>query len=413
MKQYLEYTIFITLGKYINIIMINCQIIGKQGGNLNSQCTMGALYSLKACFITLLFIMFFFVFGWDSIQKFREKKTIIIEGSTEYAKDDHPAIIACASVNGQTGWRDPSVTEKVFETICHAADNAKQASNCVDKETFNFSEIINETQDANRNYISQPQWQLYKNLFTGKCFTLNISAAVIGTDIHHPLTIKYAQAANYQYSMVHDPNFFILGPNPETMPRILQIIGPEYGTKLLYLQTIEHIKMSLPDRPCQGSPSYSFTRCIQNSLSNKVGCRQEWDMWSDPETPACTEMGQLKQLYDEGMKIHQLEKKKLASKTGCLLPCRYKEYQIVSILEQGSPPSRILNLVRSTSSVIVKTDHLLYPFSSFLAEFGGALGLFLGFSFLMVWDFLQLTFGLIISKFKWIKPSRRQRLKTI
>ena len=31
----------------------------------------------------------------------------------------------------------------------------------------------------------------------------------------------------------------------------------------------------------------------------------------------------------------------------------------------------------------------MYPFSSFVAEAGGALGLFLGFSFLMLWNVLE------------------------
>ena len=36
----------------------------------------------------------------------------------------------------------------------------------------------------------------------------------------------------------------------------------------------------------------------------------------------------------------------------------------------------------------VETEELIYPWQSFLAEFGGALGLFLGFSFMTVWDSL-------------------------
>ena len=32
---------------------------------------------------------------------------------------------------------------------------------------------------------------------------------------------------------------------------------------------------------------------------------------------------------------------------------------------------------------------LVYPFQSFIAEFGGSLGLFLGFSFMTIWDGLK------------------------
>ena len=36
----------------------------------------------------------------------------------------------------------------------------------------------------------------------------------------------------------------------------------------------------------------------------------------------------------------------------------------------------------------LEEEEYVYPFISFVAEFGGALGMFLGFSFIMVWDFI-------------------------
>ena len=46
-------------------------------------------------------------------------------------------------------------------------------------------------------------------------------------------------------------------------------------------------------------------------------------------------------------------------------------------------------LAYATTQVTLKEEVYMYPFRSFLAEFGGALGMFLGFSFLMVWDFIK------------------------
>ena len=41
------------------------------------------------------------------------------------------------------------------------------------------------------------------------------------------------------------------------------------------------------------------------------------------------------------------------------------------------------------ASVTEEQDMLAYDFSSFVAEVGGALGLFLGFSFYLLWEFFK------------------------
>ena len=40
----------------------------------------------------------------------------------------------------------------------------------------------------------------------------------------------------------------------------------------------------------------------------------------------------------------------------------------------------------------------VYPFQSFVSEFGGALGLFLGFSFMMLWDLIETSSKCLLSK---------------
>ena len=39
--------------------------------------------------------------------------------------------------------------------------------------------------------------------------------------------------------------------------------------------------------------------------------------------------------------------------------------------------------------IITETEDWVYPEISFIAEFGGALGLFVGFSFYMIWDIAE------------------------
>ena len=56
---------------------------------------------------------------------------------------------------------------------------------------------------------------------------------------------------------------------------------------------------------------------------------------------------------------------------------------------QGDPAIMILGISFSTNMLTVMEEVYSYPFYSLLAEFGGALGLFLGFSFMTFWDLAE------------------------
>ena len=46
------------------------------------------------------------------------------------------------------------------------------------------------------------------------------------------------------------------------------------------------------------------------------------------------------------------------------------------------------NIILANSEVIEEEEHYIYDFISFISECGGSLGLFLGFSFLMVLNYV-------------------------
>ena len=75
-------------------------------------------------------------------------------------------------------------------------------------------------------------------------------------------------------------------------------------------------------------------------------------------------------------------------RTGCLKPCHYLKYNIVGDrLPTSYKYQNFLFSLNSVSNVtFVKTELLVYPWTSLVAEFGGSLGLFLGVSFMSLWD---------------------------
>ena len=82
--------------------------------------------------------------------------------------------------------------------------------------------------------------------------------------------------------------------------------------------------------------------------------------------------------------------------TGCNLPCTYIEYQ------QQGPTQEFgnqfgLGVIFANTEVLVQTDVLVYPLLSFIAEFGGALGLFLGLSLNMLIDVFDIVFKVVMN----------------
>ena len=66
------------------------------------------------------------------------------------------------------------------------------------------------------------------------------------------------------------------------------------------------------------------------------------------------------------------------------------KYYKTTELQQLPDPSGLAGYTFgfSTNTVVVKEEAYLYPFGSLVAEFGGTLGLFVGFSFLTLWEIL-------------------------
>ena len=90
------------------------------------------------------------------------------------------------------------------------------------------------------------------------------------------------------------------------------------------------------------------------------------------------------------LKYEELEV--IQTKTGCGKPCNYLEYKF-----QGGPvPSSfklsdssdyfVFSLLAQTRHTSVEREELLYQKSTMVAEVGGTLGLFLGFSFMTIWN---------------------------
>ena len=83
---------------------------------------------------------------------------------------------------------------------------------------------------------------------------------------------------------------------------------------------------------------------------------------------------------------------------GCKKPCNYQEYKIIGDKAPTAWAKKGLltfALLAVDNNIYVETEALLYPGTSLVAEIGGTLGLFIGFSFMILWDAIVRVLHLI------------------
>ena len=68
------------------------------------------------------------------------------------------------------------------------------------------------------------------------------------------------------------------------------------------------------------------------------------------------------------------------------MPCNYKEYKFLESSPIPLSQASSVAFWAASSKTQIEEEVLLYPFTSLIADFGGYLGLFLGFSFLALWQ---------------------------
>ena len=110
----------------------------------------------------------------------------------------------------------------------------------------------------------------------------------------------------------------------------------------------------------------------------------------------CTNLEQ----FDAHDFIYQLfavyELREVLNLTGCKIPCQYREIKAVDTptpIKTGTLDEAMgFALTLVTTDIRVETEALVYNFTSLVSNVGGSLGLFLGFSFYMLWDWLLYVF---------------------
>ena len=90
---------------------------------------------------------------------------------------------------------------------------------------------------------------------------------------------------------------------------------------------VQRRALKTPTRPCQENEEFSFTRCMMEFITRRVGCHLDW---SGPLTfaqyPSCDSLDKLENYKDLLEDVRQFSWDRLTQETGCYGKCSYREF---------------------------------------------------------------------------------------
>ena len=138
----------------------------------------------------------------------------------------------------------------------------------------------------------------------------------------------------------------------------------------------------------------------RNYIARDIGCKLHWDEKTSSTFSVCSDIKTLKEysIIYQNMFLQNLNQ--IISSTGCYKPCQYTEYNLVKkdptqVFENRSDFGVFIHLFPN-DDILIKKEVESYSGLSLLADIGGSLGMFLGFSFLTLWD----IFGTLMHQLK-------------
>ena len=370
----------------------------------------------KTIFGISLFIAFMAIFGFEAIHRYRDEAVLVStrKGSSSTLLKG-PAVTVCVDPNeiiGEGAFQSEVTTnfEDGVKRLCDLNDSSNdiiQFKQCFEKKYLNTSEMIktillNMTKSTS-NWIEKISQFSY-----GKCQALQ-HYGELGNDAGlNALSIQLNPIRKYVF-FLHDPDFFFINQNSIAMPRIESKIGlggKKMVLKYQHLSALEHILINRESSPCIEDTNYKYSHCIRKYVLKEAGCSLSFEK-NTFDVDGCDSNQKILNFFETYYKLVRADLDQIVKKTGCLSPCSYMEYVLtgeeVYAYENVSNNKEelTLKLDYASTQLTIKEEILVYPIESFLAEIGGSLGMFLGFSLFMLWDLFEYAFGVFFRSGKF------------
>ena len=365
----------------------------------------------RLIFTGFLVVVFLYFFGYPALMKYSEK-SVLIKVSAITSLDSGippPSITFCPltpTIPLATGWKNSTGDfHHVLQSECGLNKSSDQILNCVNKKTYSLNEALLDAKVGMygiKSLMNSSYWTTYLTVLGfGNCFMLKYEDNFTTDWETNTINLSFNKDLMYDI-FFHDPKFFMITANLKINPaaRFRKAFLPNV-TKQFDVYPIvvtEHRRINRAEAPCVEDKDYKLESCVEKSLVEKLGCRYPWDRKNRRYVPVCDTVEKILDLEAKFYSIGKDERKNVVAKTGCLAPCRYREYKILSDIMKGLADGFGVGVVYPSTEIRLEEEEYIYPLISFISEFGGALGMFLGFSFNMLWDFIFIAITFIQSK---------------
>ena len=334
--------------------------------------------------IIVLFLTYLFCFGIPKMKAYIENKNIVTETFEE--EPDNKAWTPAVTVCGAFG----DAWKYEFSDVCKgiSGDNLLQ---CFLNSTYRKEEVLEFVSPygtKNESFALDITLREY-----GSCFTLKDKFRV-GSQFYNDTFGVYLRQ-RYSWVFVHDAKFFYLSRKIRPVPSIeaqFESRNESRNESIVFSQEIELVKYKRRNTkasPCNEDDDYIVNLCLRNFMEQQVGCKIPWiEDNADQRLKKCSSLSEYVQILDHYNSLSALDEfKQVSRRTGCLAPCSYthvRRYGDLILQDVANETMYILTL--ASTRIKVLTEHQYPDFASLIADIGGTLGLFLGFSFIMVWD---------------------------
>ena len=292
------------------------------------------MLNIKIFYVLVLFLIFWFLFGFATIRKYAAKKTIVVKNIRQTNDIPSPGVIIA------------TLLTKNDTVDCMDNLEPSRYFSCVEGNSYLKEELILNNED-NKDIIWNTQLlgSMLSYLSTSK---FNMSTK-LESSYKLELNPFFAFDINYFPGvMFFDPKYFMISQNYLTIPTLDLFPGdfldsPNY---ILNLEVKKITRLNTNNNPCEAAEDYNMTACVGHYVAEKVGCSIPHNILYDESLKQCTAKEDLEQVFFTSNGLKQLRlcfsrkffaiqdelvvltKSELLETTQCLPPCSYYYYQL-------------------------------------------------------------------------------------